>query len=101
MNPLKPHFTNFKCSTNFIKHCGLKKHVRQKPNLTRHQCEVCNKTFKHKMMKEFHKSIHLLHLPSKDCEDNSNVKNKMTEKFEKQNQLQKRLQSGEQTVYIF
>ena len=97
MNPLKPNFTNFKCSTNYIKYSGLKKHVRQKPNLTRHQCEVCSKSFKNKLMKDFHKRIHLLQLPSKNCEDDLNTTNNLTRESKPRNQthLQKRLQPGE------
>ena len=76
MSSLKPNYTNFKSTRNYIKYSGLKKHLRQKPNLTRNQCEVCNKTFKNKMMKEFY----LLYLPPKDCEDNLNVTNKLSRK---------------------
>ena len=103
MNPLKPMYSNFKSTTNFIKYSGLMTHVRQKSILTRHQCEVCDKTFQNKMMKEFHKRIHPRQLPSKDCKDNLNMANNLIEKSEsgKQNQLQKSLQSGEQTVDIF
>ena len=66
MHPLKPNYSNLKCSTNYLKYSGLNKHVLQKPNLTRHQCEDCNKSFKNKLMKDFHKRIYLRQLSSKD-----------------------------------
>ena len=67
MIPLKPNYANFKSIRSYIKYGGLKKF---KPNLTRYQFEVCNKTFKHKMIVDFHKGNHPRQLPSKDCEDN-------------------------------
>ena len=102
MNPMKPEYSNFKSTRTYIKYSGLKKHASQKPDMTRHQCEVCDKTFKNKMMKEFHKRIHPRQLPSKDCEDNLNIRNNLIEKSESQNQnlLQKPLQSGEQIAEI-
>ena len=97
MSPLKPNYTNFKSTTNYIKYCGLKRHLRQKPNLTRHQCEVCKRTFKNKMMMDFHKRIHPRQLLSKDCENNLNIGNNLKYKSEcgKKIQNQIRLQTGE------
>ena len=102
MSSLKPNYTNFKSTRNYIKYNGLKKHLRQKPNLTRHQCEVCNKTFKSKMMIDFHKRIHPRQLLSKDCENNLKDGNKCKYKSEceKKLQLPIRLQTGE-IWYIF
>ena len=98
MHPLKPKYSSFKCSTNYIKYSGLKKHNRQKPNLTRHQCDVCNKSFKNKLMKEFHKRIHHRQPSSKEFGVNVNGGNNLKDesKVRKTNQLQKHCQSGEQ-----
>ena len=97
MSPLKPNYENFKSTRNYIKYGGLKKHLRQKPNLTRHQCEVCNKTFKNKMMMDFHKRIHPCQLQSNDCEINLKDGNKWKYKSECEKNLQHqiRLQTGE------
>ena len=73
-----------------MKYSGLKKHVRQKPNLKRHQCECCKKFFKNKLMKDFHKRIHHRQLCSKDFR----VRVKVGSKFRKTDQLQKHWQSG-------
>ena len=98
MHPLKTKFSNFKCSTNYIKYSGLKKHVRQKPNLRRHQCEVCSKSFKNKLMKDFHKRMHLRQLSSKELgvKVNGGDNLKDESKIIKPGQLQKYLQSGKQ-----
>ena len=97
MSPLKPNYTNFKSTTNYIKYCGLKRHLRQKPHLTRHQCEVCKKTFKNKMMIDFHKRTHPSQLPSKDCENNLNTGTNLKYKSEcgKKIQNQIRMQTGD------
>ena len=81
-----------------MKYSGLKRHVRQKPNLTRHQCEVCNKLFKNKLIKDFHKQIHHRQLFSKNVGVNVNIGNNLKDesKVRKTNQLQKQRQSGEQ-----
>ena len=109
MNPLKPNYANFKSCRNYIKYGGLRKHVRLKPNLTRHQCELCNKTFKNKMMMDFHKRTHSRQLPSKNGQDNLidgvnlNTGNnfKYESKCANKIELQIHLQTGEQNVYIF
>ena len=109
MNPLKLNYTNLKRTRNYIKYCGLKKHVRQKPNLTRHQCEICDKTFKNEMMTDFHKRIHHHVLPAKDCEDNfydrvnQNTGNSLLDNSKILNkiQFQQHLQTGEKRVDIF
>ena len=107
MHPLKPKFSNFKCSTNYIKYSGLKNHVRQKPNLTRHQCEVCNKSFKNKLMKDFHKRIHHRQTSSKDFGIKLNIGNNRVDesKVRKTDQHQNHWQSGKETFdklfYIF
>ena len=98
MHPWKPKYFNFKCSTNYMKYSGLKKHIRQKPNRTRHQCEVCNKSFKNKLMKDFHKRIHLRQLASKEIGVKVNCGNNLKDEsnIRKSGQLQKNLQSGKQ-----
>ena len=98
MHPLKPKYSSFKCSTNYIKYSGLKKHNRQKPNLTRHQCDVCNKSFKNKLMKDFHKRIYHRQSFSKDYRVNINIVNNLKDKSKdrKTNQLQKHWQSGKE-----
>ena len=109
MNPLKPNYTTLKSTRNYIKYSGLKKHERQKPNLKRHQCEICNKTFKNEMMMDFHKRTHPRQLPSKDCEDNLNDRvnlntgNKLLHKskFGKKFQVQQHLQTGEKKLIYF
>ena len=105
-NPLKPNYTTLKSTRSYIKYTGLKKHVRQKPNLTRHQCEICDKTFKNEMMMDFHKRTHHHELPAKDCEDNFNDRvnqttgNNLLHNFKvlNTNQFQQHLQTGETTV---
>jgi len=87
LNLLKPNYTKFKTSISFIKYSGLKKHLRQKSNLTRHQCIVCNKTFQNKMMMDFHKQIHHRQPPSKDCEDNLNDGKNANDKSESRNKI--------------
>ena len=92
-----------------IKYSGLKKHERQKPNLRRHQCEICDKTFKNEMMMDFHKRTHPRQLPSKDCEDNLNDRVNLNtgnnlihkSKFRQKIQFQPHLQTGEKSVKIF
>ena len=81
-----------------MKYSGLKKHIRQKPNRTRHQCEVCNKSFKNKLMKDFHKRIHLRQLASKEIGVKVNCGNNLKDEsnIRKSGQLQKNLQSGKQ-----
>ena len=98
MHPLKPNYSNLKCSTNYLKYSGLNKHVLQKPNLTRHQCEDCNKSFKNKLMKDFHKRIHLCQLSTKNFGVNGSFGNSLKDqsKVRKTNQLQKYWKSGEQ-----
>ena len=80
-----------------MKYSGLKKHVRQKPNLRRHRCEVCSKSFQNKLMKHFHKRIHHRQLSSKEfgVNDRNNLKDES--KIRKSGQLQKHLQSGKQS----
>ena len=58
VHQLKPDYSSFKSSTNFIKHNGLKKHLRRKPDLSHDQCEFCEKFFLNKMMKAFHTTNH-------------------------------------------
>ena len=70
VHQLKPNYSNFKSTRNYIKHSGLKKHVRRKPDLTRHQCEVCDKTFQNEMMKSFHKANHC---PKSDCKNSRDI----------------------------
>ena len=110
-NPLKPNYTTLKSTRNYIKYTGLKKHGRQKPNLTRHQCEICDKTFKNEMMMDFHKRTHHHELPAKDCEDNFNDRvnqntgnnllhnSKSRNKIQFQQHIQQ--QTGEKRVGIF
>ena len=108
MNPLKPNYANFKSIRYYIKYGGLRKHVRLKPNRTSHQCEVCNKTFKNKMLMDFHKRTHPHQLPFKDFEDNlndgdnlitgTNLKNKS--ECRNKIDLQMHLETGEQIVNI-
>ena len=76
-----------------MKYSGLKKHVRQKPNLTRNQCEICNKTLKNKLMKDFHKQIHLRQLSSKEFGVKVNGGNSLKDesKIRKSGKLQKHL----------
>ena len=102
IHPLKPKYSNFKCITNYMKYSGLKKHILQKPNLTRHQCEVCNKSFKSKLMEDFHKRIHHRQLFSKKFGVNVNDRNILKDKYNirKPGQLQKHLQSGKQSFEV-
>ena len=82
-----------------MKYSGLKKHIRQKPKLTRNQCKVCHKSFKNNLMKDFHKRIHLRQLSSNKFEVNLNSGNNLKDesKIRKSGQLQKHLQSGKQS----
>ena len=98
MHPIKPNYSNFTCSTNYMKYSGLKKHVLQKPNLTRHKCEVCKKSFKNKLMEEFHKRIHHRQLSSKNFRVNVSIGNSLKDdsKVRKTIQLQKHWKSGMQ-----
>ena len=69
---MKPNYKTLKSTRKYIKYSGLKKHGRQKPNLRRHQCEVCNKTFNNEMMMDFHKRTHPRQLSLKDFKYNLN-----------------------------
>ena len=82
-----------------MKYSGLKKHIRQKPKLTRNQCKVCHKSFKNKLMKDFHKRIHLRQLPSKGIRVKVNYGNNLKDKskIRKSGQLQNHLQTGKQS----
>ena len=67
MHSLKQKFTSLKCTRNFIKYSGLKKHLPWKTGLVSHQCEVCKESFKCRLSKDFHKQLH--HRP-KTVKDN-------------------------------
>ena len=64
MHQLKPKYSNFKRTINYMKYSSLEKHIRQKPKLSRNQSKVCHKSFKNNLMKDFHKRIHLRQLSS-------------------------------------
>ena len=101
MHPLKPNYSNFKSIRNYIKHSGLKKHVRQKPDLTRHQCEVCDKLFQNKMMRDFHTTNHCTHSVHKSSRDTVTVNNENGGvRAKKLNQLQKS-QSSESLYLVY
>ena len=72
MHALKPKYENLKCTKNYIKYSGLKKHQRQKPALTSYPCVVCKKSFQSKMFLEFHKRIHPVQLQREDLKGSSN-----------------------------
>ena len=57
-HPLKPDYTSLNGRRNYIKYGGLKRNLLRKADLNRHQCEDCKKSFKCKLMKDFHKQLH-------------------------------------------
>ena len=57
-HPLKPKYTTVNSIRNYIKYSGLKMNILRKADLKRHQCEDCQKSFKCKLMKDFHKQLH-------------------------------------------
>ena len=57
-HPLKPNYSSQNGGKNYIKYSGLKMHLLRKADMTRHQCEVCKKSFQCKLMKDFHKQLH-------------------------------------------
>ena len=57
MHPLNSNYTSLNSGRNYIQHSGLKKYLLRKAVLKRHQCEVCNKSFKCDLMKDFHKQL--------------------------------------------
>ena len=57
-HPLKPIYTSRNNRRNYIKYSGLKMNLLRKADLKRHQCEDCKKSFKCKLMKDFHKQLH-------------------------------------------
>ena len=61
MHPLKPNFTSLKCTRNYFKYSGIKKHLLRKADLTRHECEVRIKSLKTEFMKDFYKQMHHRH----------------------------------------
>ena len=99
IHPLKPKYSNFKCITNYMKYSGLKKHIRQKPKLSRNQCKVCHESFKNKILKDFHKRIHLRQLSSKKFGVNVNSETIFKDKSKIRNtgKLQKDFRSGKQS----
>ena len=57
-HPLKPNYTSTNGGQNYIKYSGLKMHLLWKVDMTRHQCEVCQKSFHCKLMMDFPKQLH-------------------------------------------
>ena len=57
-HPLKPNYTSLNSGKNYIKYSGLKMNLLRKVDMRRHQCEGCKKSFKCKLMKDFHKQLH-------------------------------------------
>ena len=57
-HPLKPNYTSLNGGKNYIKYSGLKMHLLRKVDMTRHQCEICKKSFQCELMKDFHKQLH-------------------------------------------
>ena len=55
---VKPIYTSRNNRRNYIKYSGLKMNLLRKADLKRHQCEDCKKSFKCKLMKDFHKILH-------------------------------------------
>ena len=98
MHPLKPSYSNFKSTRNYIKHSGLKKYVRQKPDLIRHQCENCDKTFQNEMMKCFHKANHC---PKSDCKNSRNTVTVHHENGGVRAQKPNQLQNLSEFLYLF
>ena len=66
-HPLKPDYTSRNNGRNYIKYNGLKKNLLQKADLKRHKCEDCKKSFKCKLLKDFHKQLQ--HQPPAASED--------------------------------
>ena len=67
MHPLIPKYASSKSTRNYIRYSGIKKHLLRNTDLTRHQCEVCNISFKCKLLKNFHKQIHHGQTTFEDC----------------------------------
>lgn len=51
---LMASYVNFKRTRNYLRLCGLRKHLRLKPDQKRHNCEVCKKVFKNEKLMSFH-----------------------------------------------